>query len=84
MIVDDAIRATFDKLQEDKLQELAKETVNCIVKEMEKISKEFVEYFKIKEKKDKEKFFPSDQLAYFVMRTQNFDNRPLMFWSGFV
>lgn len=75
MIVDDAIRATFDKLQE-------------LAKEMEKISKEFVEYFKIKEKKDKEKFFPSDQLAYFVMRTQNTkkpcSNRPLMFWSGFV
>lgn len=57
--IGDAFRAVLDKLQE-----LVKETVNSIAELIE-------QYYKEKQKKDKERFFPSDQLAFLVIRTQN-------------
>lgn len=98
--IDDAFRAALDKLQElvkesvnsiiELIEQYFKEwlveesqTLKDFAKEMEKILEEFEEYYK-----GKERFFPSDQLAFLVMRTQNTKkpcgNKPLMFWSGFV
>lgn len=96
--IDDAFRAAIDKLQE-----LAKETVNSIAEVIEQFFKEWLveeyptleefaewyeEYYKEKQEKDKERFFPSDQLAFLVMRTQNTKkpcgDKPHMYWSGFV
>lgn len=74
--IGDAFRAVLDKSQE-----LVKETVNSIAELIE-------QYYKEKQKKDKERFFPSDQLAFLVIRTQNTKkpcgDKPHMFWSGFV
>lgn len=80
--IDDAFRAVVDKLGYlaeivDFVEEVFKQFTSGLVEE----------YYKEKQKK-KERFFPSDQLAFLVMRTQNTKkpcgNKPMMFWSGFV
>lgn len=81
--IDDTFRVAIDKLSNsveeivDFVEEVFKQFTNWLVEE----------YYKEKQKK-KERFFPSDQLAFLVMCTQNTKkpcgNKPLMFWSGFV
>lgn len=87
----------FDKLREivketiKSFQELVQEFFdNWLVEECSNEAnesiKELLELYEkcMEELEMEEKFFPSDHLAYTVLHTQIFDNRPLIFWSGFV
>ena len=88
--IDDAFRIVIDKLS-NLAEEVFKQFTNWLVEEyptLEEFAEWYEEYYKEKQEKNKERFFPSDQSAFLVMRTQNTKkpcgNKPLMFWSGFV